>query len=88
METLTIVEDLDVLEDGLAGSSPGREWLAVDQLGLESREEALIDGVVPALAGPAERPHEAVAGEELAEGGGGLVRRFRVKGYGRPAPTV
>ncbi len=51
MSTMTIVEDLDVLEDGRPGLLSGRPGLAMEQLGLESGEEALSDGIVPARPG-------------------------------------
>ena len=55
MEPAPVVEDLDELEDRRPGGSPGREGGAVHELSLEGGEEALGDGVVPALAGTRER---------------------------------
>jgi hypothetical protein len=51
---LTVVEALDVLEDRAPRCSTG--WPAVprEQVELEGREEALGDGVVPAVARPAQ----------------------------------
>src|SRR5690242_17664076 len=50
VQSLAIVENLDVVEEGspqLHASCPGA---AVDEFGLEGREEGLGDGVVPAVA--------------------------------------
>jgi hypothetical protein len=45
-----VVEGLDVLEDGGAEIAPGRPGLAVNELLLDRREEALRDGVIEAVA--------------------------------------
>jgi len=66
---LAVVEDLDVLEDGVCQLDPGPPAFPVEDLDLESRPEGFDDGVVetvadlshrwqqPGLAGsPGERP--------------------------------
>src|SRR5256885_9619289 len=50
MPPLPIVEELEVLEELGARHRPGGPGRIVDQLDLQRREEALGDGVVPAIA--------------------------------------
>ena len=50
MKPVSVVENLDELEDCSANLNFGRPRLAVDELFFERREPALPDGVVPALA--------------------------------------
>src|SRR5262249_44764356 len=50
LQTSTIVEGLDVLEDGRAELGPRPPSAAVDELLLQSREEGLGDGVVPTVS--------------------------------------
>ena len=52
MQALAVVEDLDELEDRVAGVGSCWPGLAVDEFLLERREPALTHGVVPALTGP------------------------------------
>jgi hypothetical protein len=62
---LTIVEDLDVVEDGRAGLSPRGPLKNVSDLVLQRAEEALDTGVVPAVALPAHAADHVLAGEQL-----------------------
>src|SRR5215469_7963682 len=57
----------DVLDDRPSGGSLGGPGLGVDQLAFECGEEALGEGVVPALAGPAEGQDHLVALGELGK---------------------
>ena len=66
-EPLAVVEDLDELEDGLAGPGQRGPGVAVDQLVFQGREPALADGVVPALGRPGEALDDVVCLEELGE---------------------
>ncbi len=50
MSPPTVVEDLDVLEEGTVGLGPGDEILVLDELAFDRCEEALRDRVVPAIA--------------------------------------
>src|SRR5438132_9135771 len=50
VQPASVEEHLDVVEHGSARVRTGRECLAVDAFEFEGREEALGDGVVPALA--------------------------------------
>jgi hypothetical protein len=45
VSSLSVVERLDVLEDGGAEVASARPWLAVHELLLDRREEALGDSV-------------------------------------------
>jgi hypothetical protein len=68
VETLAIVEHLDVIEEGNAQLRVGRPGLAVDELALQRAEEALGDGVVPAVPLAAHADLDAGLGEGLAVG--------------------
>ena len=46
VSSLTVVKALDVLEDGSTQLASGWPWLAVHELLLDRREEALRDSVV------------------------------------------
>src|SRR5215469_12012837 len=60
----------DVLGDGAAGAGSGGPGVVVEQLALDGTEEALGQGVVPALAGPAVgQPDLVVVGEPGELGG-------------------
>jgi hypothetical protein len=50
VSSLAVVEHLDVLEDGGAEVASARPWLAVHELLLDRREEALSDCVVVTVA--------------------------------------
>src|SRR6185436_18386242 len=63
MQSATIVEDFDVLENGGAQVEPCRPALTAAELGLERREEALGDGVVPAVSLAAHADFGAEVGE-------------------------
>jgi hypothetical protein len=63
----------DVLHDRAPGVDPGRPGAGVDQLALERGEERLRQGVVPALARPADRQCVLALLREGGVGGGGLL---------------
>lgn len=63
MTPLAVVEDLGVLEYGRPGLGEGGEPALVDQLDFERGEEALGDGVVPAVA-PAAHVRARPQGEQ------------------------
>src|SRR5947209_2928503 len=65
MPPLTIVEDLDVLEDVAPGLIAGLIVTMMDQFSLQAVEEALHGGVVPAVAFAAHRTHHAVLDQLL-----------------------
>ena len=73
VQALTVVEDLDVLEDGPAGPVPAGPGPAVDQLVFEGREPALGYSVVPALPGPGEALDDPVGVKEGRELPGGVL---------------
>jgi hypothetical protein len=58
--TAGVVPTLDPVEDRLVSGGPGGPGAAVEQLGLDGREERLGDGVVPAMTAPAERESDSV----------------------------
>src|SRR6185312_893741 len=58
--TPAVVEDLDVLVDRVGGLAAGRPAAPVNELPLQRSEEALDDGVVPAVAPAAEAALDAV----------------------------
>src|SRR5262249_22459780 len=60
MAPLAIVEDVDVLPDCYSGCRPRLIDLMVDELSFESAEEALGNGVVPAVAFAAHARHHLV----------------------------
>ena len=66
MQPLTVVPDFDEFEDCPAGLGAGGEVGAVDELGLERLEEALGDGVVPAVTLAAHAADHAVGVEDSA----------------------
>ena len=67
MHPFAIVEHFDELKDRAPHRASRRLCGTVDELGLERGEEALGDGVVPTLTGTAERLHDTVGTEQLAE---------------------
>jgi len=73
------VKPLDVLEDSAPSGSPARPRAALDQTELDGGEEALGDGVVPAVAGRAEAGSNATGIREFGvatgpyRGGSGMV---------------
>src|SRR2546426_10649931 len=66
MPSLPVVEDLQVLEDGAGGVRVRRPVRLVREFDLERREEALRDGVVPAVPAPAHAHDDAVSVEHGA----------------------
>jgi len=69
VEPLDVVETVDVLADGGLGSELIQVALVVDQLRTERGEEALGDGVVPAITRAAHALHDAAC----SQGGAVLV---------------
>jgi len=65
MAALAVVEGLDVLEDRAPRGGARRPAVPVQEVELEGREEALGDGVVPAIAWPAEAGTDPVALENV-----------------------
>src|SRR5437868_15361946 len=64
--SLPVVEDLHVLEDCRACLCAGRPVATRDEFPFQCREEALGDGVVPAVAASAHAADDAVRRQELA----------------------
>src|SRR5262245_54999727 len=60
MSPLPIVEELEVLDERGARRRPRGPGRVVDQLDLQRREEALGDGIVPAIAPAAHAADDAV----------------------------
>ena len=73
MKPGAVRETLGELEDRTPSRSPGGPRLPVDELGLERREPALGDGIIPALAPPGEALGDAVLIKEPAVVGGGVL---------------
>jgi hypothetical protein len=65
MAAPAVVEDLQMLEQRLPRRRLGREGGAVDELVLQAAEEALHRRAVVAVAAPAHRAAQAMAGQEL-----------------------
>src|SRR4029077_20986409 len=59
VKAASIVEDLDVLEEGGTEGDAGRPSTTVDELGLECGEEGFGHGVVPAVAATAHADGDA-----------------------------
>ena len=62
---MSVVEDLDVLEDAGPGLVTRSVVLLMDQLGLQRVEERLLHRVVEAVALPAHAANQAMFFEEL-----------------------
>src|SRR5207302_5595680 len=73
VQTLPVVETLDVLEDGEHGPLAAAVDAAVDELGLERAEKALGDGIVPAVRSPAHAADDAVSLQQLPIIGAGVL---------------
>lgn len=73
VDAATIVEALDVFEAGASSRSPDGPRLPVDEIGLEGSEKALCNGVVSAVAGPAETGADAVGMQDLGVALGGVL---------------
>jgi hypothetical protein len=63
---LEVVEAIDVLADVVSGSSAAFQVIDFFQLAFERREEALGDGVVPAVSAPAHAAFDASGLQGLA----------------------
>src|SRR3954447_24142030 len=74
VEPLVVVEDFDEPDDRPADLGDRGPGLAVDQFLLESREPALADGVVPALALTRQALHAVVGCQQGTELGRGVLR--------------
>jgi len=88
MDPRAVVEGLDVVEDCLASLVSGGEALAVDELDLESRPEALRAGVVMAVAAPAHADGDAGLAEFLPVIAAGILAApiaVMDQALGRPA---
>lgn len=77
MSTLSVVEGLDVVEQGGSQLVPARPSLAADELDLEGGEEGLGDGVVPAVVFTAHADLDAFAGEHVAVEAARVLPRFK-----------
>src|SRR5690348_4788044 len=67
MSALSVVEDLDVFKDLGARSGSRHEGTIADELFLQRREEALGDGVIPAVAFAAHALAHAVTPQPSAK---------------------
>ncbi len=92
MSTMTIVEDLDVLEDGRPGLLSGRPGLAMEQLGLEWAKKLSATALSQHVPG-ADALLEAVLGQPAGVGPGqvlgaavGMVDQAGQQDGVRPAP--
>jgi len=65
MESLAVVESIDGVADQASGEGELCGWLALEALVLERREEALGDGVVPAVALAAHAAHGAREAKDI-----------------------
>jgi hypothetical protein len=59
--TSAVVEDLDVLVDGVGGLSARRPAAPVNEFALQRPEEALDDGIIPAVTPAAEAALDAMS---------------------------
>ena len=71
MQTATIVEGFDVIEDGSASLGLSGEALMVDQLVFEAAKEALDKGIIVAVTWTTHGGDQAVLGEHLSVGRAG-----------------
>ena len=78
MESLAIIEDLDVDSNRLPCVRDGRERRAVDELILERREERFRQCIVPADPGSAHRPSHLMSVEIVGELAGGVLGMYWV----------
>lgn len=74
VSAFAVVEGLEVVEDGGGGSGLGGEWgTVIEQLTFEGGEGTFCKGVVVAVAGGTHALAQAVSGEELTGGEGGVL---------------
>ncbi len=73
MESLSVVEDFDVVEDGFSGRVTGGIVFMVYAFGFQGVKEALGDGVVPAVAFTAHALLDAVLLEQFSVAVGGVL---------------
>src|SRR3989441_11952065 len=76
MPPLPIVEELEVLEELGARSRPSGPGRVMDQLDLQGREEALGDGVVPAIAPTAHAADDPVLRQHPLVVATGVLPKF------------
>src|SRR3989441_10664580 len=93
MPPLAIVEELEVLEELGARRRPSGPGRVMDQLDFQRREEALGDGVVPAVAPAAHTADDPVLRQDpLVVAAGVLTSAIRMmqqtlrRGAARPPP--
>src|SRR3954470_4762036 len=77
MAAPAVVEDLKVLEERPSRRRLGREGRAMHELGLQAAKEALHGRVVVAVAAPAHRAAQAMAGQELLVLATGILGGFK-----------
>ena len=73
MQPVRIVKAFDVIGDGVFSRPPGRPRLTVDELGFERREEALGDGIIPAVALATHRTDDAMIAQHSLIRHGGIL---------------
>ena len=76
MSSPPIVEGLEVIEELTARRGPRGPGRVVDELDLQRGEEALGDGVVPAVAPPAHTADDAVLREHPLVIAAGVLLKF------------
>jgi len=77
VESPRVVEGLDVVEDRRPGLDPGGPRVVMDQLVLQSAEEALDHRVVVTPALPTHTGHDTVSREERLVGRSGVLAPLR-----------
>ena len=70
MPTLSIVEHVDVVEDGVGQFEPRLPLLPIEELVLHARPEGLHHGIVKRVADRPEGRHETGITDPLGEGPG------------------
>ena len=71
VESGTVIEGFDVIEDGGAGLGAGSEAMMVDQFVFESAKEGLDEGVIVAVAFATHGSDQAMLGQDLSVSGAG-----------------
>ena len=65
VESGTVVEGFDVIEDGGAGLGVSSEAMMVEQFVFETAKEGLDEGVIVAVAFAAHRSDQAMLGQDI-----------------------
>jgi hypothetical protein len=65
VESGTVVEGFDVIEDGGAGLGAGSEAMMVDRFLFATAKEGLEEGVIVAVAFAAHRSDQAMFGQDI-----------------------